>query len=190
MYSASDLRKGLRIEINGDPYIITDFHFLKPGKGHAIYNCKLKNLVNGTTLTKSFRTNEKIDEPKLEERTMNYSYQDGDSYVFIDGNYEQLSISSRVLGYARFFLTEDLEVEVMIHNDQPMVVEMPAFVEKKIVETQPGIRGNTATNVLKPATVEGGYQLNVPLFINQGDIIKIDTRTGEYSDRVRMTRSA
>jgi len=186
MYSVSDLRKGLRVEVDGAPYIITEFNFAKPGKGQAIYNCKLKNMINGSTLTKSYRSSEKINEPKLEERTMNYSYQDGESYVFLDSNYEQLSVSSGVLGISRFFLSEDLEVQMLFHNGRPIVVELPTFVKKEIVETEPGTRGNTATNVLKPAKIEGGYEFQVPLFINKGDIIKIDTRTGEYIDRVRV----
>lgn len=190
MYSASDLRKGLRVEIEGQPYIITDFNFVKPGKGASIYNCKLKNLINGSTLTKSYRSNEKFDEPKLEERTMRYSYQDGDNYVFIDKNFEQINVGPDVLGNARFFLVEDIEVELLIHNGRPIGVELPTFVEKEIVDTEPGFRGNTATNVTKPAKIEGGYEIQVPLFINQGDVIKIDTRTGGYSDRARVAKSS
>jgi len=189
MYSASDLRKGLRVEIDGVPYIITEFNFVKPGKGASIYNCKLKNLVTGSTLTKSYRSNDKIDDARLEERTMRYSYQDGDNYVFIDKNYEQLSVSAEVLGDSRFFLVEENEVDILIHNDRPIGVELPTFVEKEIKETEPGFRGNTATNVLKPAKIEGGYEIQVPLFINQGDVIKIDTRTGMYSDRVSVAKS-
>lgn len=189
MYSASDLRKGLRVEIDGAPYIITEFNFVKPGKGASIYNCKLKNLVTGSTLSKSYRSNDKIDEAKLEERTMRYSYQDGDNYVFIDKNFEQLSVSADVLGDSRFFLVEEAEVDILLHNDRPIGVELPTFVEKEIKETEPGFRGNPATNVLKPAKIEGGYVIQVPLFINQGDVIKIDTRTGMYSDRVSVAKS-
>lgn len=190
MYSASDLRKGLRVEINGAPYIITDFNFVKPGKGASIYNCKLKNLVTGSTLTRSYRANDKLDEPNLEERTVRYSYQDGNDYVFIDKNFEQVTVGPDVLGNARFFLVEEIEVEIMIHNGQPIGVELPTFVKKEIKETEPGFRGNTATNVQKTAKIEGGYELQVPLFINQGDIIKIDTRTGGYADRVHATRGS
>lgn len=185
MYSASDLRKGLRVEIDGVPYVITEFNFVKPGKGASIYNCRLKNLVSGATLTRSYRSNDSLDEPKLEERTMRFSYKDGDDYVFADKNFDQLTVRGEVLGDSRFFLVEDIEVEILIHNDAPIGVELPTFVEKTIVETEPGARGNTATNVLKPAKIEGGYEIQVPLFINQGDVIRIDTRTGGYSDRVR-----
>lgn len=190
MYSASDLRKGLRVEIDGVPYIITDFNFVKPGKGASIYNCKMKNLMTGSTLTRSYRSNDKLDEPKLEERKVRYSYQDGDNYVFVDKNFEQVSVGPDVLGDARFFLVEDIEVEILIHNGRPIGAELPTFVEKEIKETEPGFRGNTATNVQKPAKIEGGYELQVPLFINQGDIIKIDTRTGGYADRVRTAKGS
>lgn len=189
MYSASDLRKGLRVEIDGQPYIITEFNFTKPGKGASIYNCKLKNMMTGGTLTKSYRSNDVFDEPRLEEREMRFSYVDGDDYVFIDKNFEQLNVKAAVLGDSRFFLTEELEVSILVHNGEPIGVELPTFVEKEIKETEPGARGNTATNVLKAAKIEGGYEIHVPLFINQGDVVKIDTRTGEYADRVRVARN-
>lgn len=184
MYSASDLRKGLRVEIDGVPYIITEFNFNKPGKGQAIYNCRLKNMLTGGTMQKAYRSNDKLDQPQLEEKTAAYSYSDGDNYIFLDDNYEQITVSAEVLGQSRFFLTEDLKVEILFHNNVPIDVAFPTFVVKKIVHTEPGAKGNTATNVLKPAQVEGGYEIQVPLFINQGDVVKIDTRTGEYSDRV------
>jgi len=189
MYSASDLRKGLRIEIEGSPYIITEFTFLKPGKGASIYNCKMKNLITGSTLNKSYRSNDTFTEPNLEERKTRFSYIEGDQYVFMDKNYEQLNVSAEVLGNSRFFLVEDIEVQVLIHNDRPIGVELPTFVEKAIIETEPGFRGNTATNVMKSAKIEGGYEIQVPLFINQGDVVKIDTRTGAYSDRARLAKS-
>ena len=127
----------------------------------------------------------RIDEPQLEERTLTYSYPEGDNYVFMDENYEQYTIDADVLGDSRYFLVEDIEVDVLFHNGRPIEVTLPTFVTKTIIHTEPGARGNTATNVLKPATIEGGYEIQVPLFINQGDVVKIDTRTGEYADRVR-----
>ncbi|MFC1497858.1 elongation factor P [Verrucomicrobiota bacterium] len=185
MYSASDLRKGLKIEIDGIPYVITEFSFAKPGKGHAIYSCKVKNLVNGTTMTKQYRPSAKIDRPEIEEKTLVYSYQEGDNYVFMDEAYEQFLLSANILGDRRHFLVEDLKVEVMFHNGSAIDVKMPATVEKQIIKTEPGFRGNTATNVLKSAILEGGYETQVPLFINEGDIVKVDTETGEYMDRVK-----
>ena len=185
MYSASDLRKGLKVEIDGQPYVITEFQFSKPGKGQAIYNCRLKNLENGSTLSKAYRSNDKFDEPRLAQKHLQYSYSDGNMYVFMDENFEQIEIDGEVLGDNRFFLVEDIEVDVLYHNDRPIEVMLPTFIEKEIVETEPGARGNTATNVLKPARIDTGYEIQVPLFINQGDVVKIDTRTGQYAERVR-----
>lgn len=185
MYSASDLRKGLKVEIEGDPYIITEFNFVKPGKGQAIYNCRLKNMITGNTFMRAFRSNDRVDKPQLEERKLHFSYADADDYIFLDESFEQTTISASVLGDLRFFLSDNIEVEVLFHNMKPIEVTLPTFVTKTILETEPGARGNTATNVLKPAKIEGGYELQVPLFINIGDLIKIDTRTGEYADRAR-----
>jgi elongation factor P len=185
MYSASDLRKGLKIEIDNQPYAITDFTFTKPGKGQPIYTCKLKNMINGTTLTKQYRSNDKIDKPSLAERTLQYSYIDGVNYVFMDENYEHVLISEDVIGDNKYFLQEDVDVEVLFYNGQPVDITLPNFIEREVTYTEPGARGDTATNVLKPATVEGGYEVSVPLFVNEGDVIRIDTRTGAYADRVK-----
>lgn len=187
MYNASDLRKGLKIEIDGTPYTITEFTFTKPGKGQALYTCRMKSLLTGQTISKTYRSVDKIDETQLEERTLTYSYQDGDHYVFMDRNYEQVSLDAATLGDRRLLLVEDTEVDVLYHNGRPIDVTLPTFVELTIEHTEAGARGNTATNVLKPATLEGGYVVQVPLFVNTGDIVKIDTRTGEYADRVRKT---
>ncbi|MBT3293845.1 MAG: elongation factor P [Verrucomicrobia bacterium] len=184
MFSASDLRKGLKIEIDGQPYVITDFTFTKPGKGQSIYTCKMKNMITGSTMTRQYRSNDKVGKPQLEQVKLQYSYQDGDDYVFMNENYEQVNISAEVLGRQKYFLTEDMTVEILYHNDKPIEVELPIFIEKEITYTEPGARGNTATNVLKPASIDTGYEINVPIFINQGDIVKIDTRTGEYTERV------
>ncbi|NQU41178.1 MAG: elongation factor P [Lentisphaerae bacterium] len=184
MYNASDLRKGLKIEIDGQPYAITDFTFTKPGKGQSIYTCKMKNMISGSTMTRQYRSNDKMDKPQLEQVELTYSYKDGDGYVFMNENYEQVTISEEVLGQAKNFLVEDMTVEVLYHNDKPIEVELPIFIEKAIAYTEPGARGNTATNVLKPATIDTGYEIHVPIFINQGDIVKIDTRTGDYAERV------
>lgn len=184
MYSASDLRKGLKIELEGIPYVVADFNFVKPGKGQALYVCKLRNLVSGGTVSKTFRSNDKMDKPNLEEKTLSFSYVEGDRYIFFDESYEQVPIPEEVLGDHRFFLAEEMDVEVLFYNGRPVDVALPTFIEKTIMETEPGARGNTATNVMKPARIEGGFELQVPLFINQGDLIKIDTRTNAYADRV------
>ena len=185
MYGASDLKKGLKVEIDGQPYVITEFNFVKPGKGQAIYTCKMKNLVNGSTLTRQYRDNAKLDKPQLEEKTLQYSYQEGDNLVFLDPNYEQVIIPAETMGDSKFFLEEQCTVDVLFHNDKAIEVTLPTFVEKEIVHTEPGARGDTATNVLKPATIAGGYEIQVPLFVDQGDIVRIDTRSGTYVDRVR-----
>ena len=185
MYQASDLRKGLKIQIDGNPYQVTEFNFVKPGKGQAMYVCKLKNLLNGSTLTKTYRANEKFDEAVMEYKKVSFSYTDGKNYVFLDENFEQVSIDQELLGIQRFFVSENIEVELVYYKGIPVEVVLPNFVDKKVVSTEPGVRGDTATNVLKPAVLEGGYEISVPLFINQDDVLRIDTRTGEYVDRVR-----
>lgn len=184
MYGASDLRKGLKIEVDGAPYVITDFQFSKPGKGQAIYNCRMKNLINGTTLQKSYRSNDKVAKPALSNHVCQFSYANGDEYVFLDEHFEQITLTADHLGEQRFFLVADMDVELLYFQDKPIDITLPTFVEKVIVETEPGVRGDTATNVTKPARIEGGYEIQVPLFINQGDTVRIDTRTGGYAERV------
>ncbi len=184
MFTVSDLRKGLKIEIDGAPYVITEFEFMKPGKGQAIYTCRVKNMINGSTMVKTYRQVDRIDKPMLAEKKLQFSYVDGDHYVFMDEQFDQISIPAEALGDKRLLLSEDMTIDVLFHNNQPVDITLPTFVEKAITFTEPGARGNTATNVFKPATLEGGYEIQVPLFVNQGDIVKVDTRTGAYADRV------
>ena len=186
-FTAADLRKGLKIELEGIPYEVTEFEFCKPGKGQAMYKCRIKNMIVGNTMEKTFRAVDKIDQPNIEAKTLAYSYQEGDKYVFMDNKtYEQVELHENVVGDQRFFLLEDLECEVLFFNHRAMSVTLPAFVIKEIKETEPGARGNTATNVLKPAKIDTGYEVGVPIFINQGDFIRIDTRTGKYVERVKQ----
>ncbi|MDA0576995.1 MAG: elongation factor P [Verrucomicrobia bacterium] len=184
MYEVSDLRKGLKIEINGQPYEVTEFDFMKPGKGQAIYTCRIKHMVNGSTMVKTYRQVDRIDIPQLSNKECAYSYQDGELFVFMDEYFEQVNLTKDFLGDRRHFLSEDMRVEILFHNNVAVDITLPTFVEKEIIFTEPGARGNTATNVTKPAQVAGGYEIQVPLFLNQGDIVKIDTRTGKYADRV------
>jgi elongation factor P len=185
MYEASDLRKGLKIEMEGAPYEVVEFNFVKPGKGQAMYKCRLKNMLTGSTVDKTFRAVDKIDQPNLEEHELRYSYAEGDHYIFIDSlSFEQHIVSEDVLGDQKYFLEPDLEVAVLYHNNRPVQVTLPSYVQKKIAETEPGARGDTATNVTKPAKLENGFEVQVPLFINAGDIVRIDTRTGKYFERV------
>jgi elongation factor P len=185
MFSASDLRKGLKIEIDGDPWIITDFEFCKPGKGTALYRCKMKNMITSNTMDKTYRSVDKIGKPDLVEKEMYFSYKDGQFYVFSDAEtYEETRISAEFLGDKIYFLLENSSCNVLLFNDKPIDIVLPVFIEKAIIETEPGARGDTATNVTKPARLDNGYEIQVPIFINEGDVIKIDTRTGEYAERV------
>lgn len=185
MFSASDLRKGLKILLDGDPCVITNFEFTKPGKGQSIYRGRVKNMITGNQFDKAWRSGDKIEKADLMNRNYSYSYIDGGNYVFMDNEtYEQVEIGADVLGDAHYFLKEEMVVDILFFGERALAIELPNFVEKVVVETEPGLRGDTATNVLKPAKVEGGFEIGVPIFINEGDVIKIDTRTGEYSARV------
>ena len=184
-YSASDLRKGLKIELDKVPYEIVEFQFVKPGKGQGMYKCRMKNLLSGNTTDKTFREVDHIDKPDLEELELHYSYPEGDHFVFMDPKtFEQITVPAEAVGDQKYFLTEDLSVTILFHNSRAIIVTLPSYVEKVIAETEPGARGDTATNVLKPAKLANGYEVGVPLFINQGDTIRIDTRSGKYFDRV------
>jgi len=185
MYASSDLKKGLKIEIDGDPCVITDFQFSKPGKGQAIYRCKIRNLSTGSSFDKSFRSGDKVKKAALESRDFIFSYQAGDNFVFSDNEtYEEIHLLTEQLGNNQFFIVEDMPVEILFHNEKALEVTLPNFVEKVITETEPGARGDTANNVVKPAKIDNGFEISVPIFINEGDIVRIDTRTGTYADRV------
>ena len=186
-YTAADLRKGLKIEIDGIPYEITEFQFVKPGKGQAMYKCRLKNMLAGNTMDRTFRSVDKIDRPNIESKTLHFSYQEGDKYIFMDNQtFEQVELLEDVVGDNRYFLLEDLECEILFYNHRPVSLDLPAFVIKEIKSNEPGARGDTATNVLKPAKIDTGFKIGVPLFINEGDYIRIDTLTGKYGERVRQ----
>jgi len=185
-YTASDLKKGLRIQIEGVPYAITDFEFCKPGKGTALYRCRLKNMLNGSSMDRTFRPVDKVDTPDIEEKEMYFSYKDGEDYVFSDSEtYEEVRVAAKQLGDKIYFLIENALCNILFFNGKPIDITVPTFITKVVKETEPGARGDTATsNVMKPAKVDNGYELTVPLFINEGDTIKIDTRTGQYAERV------
>jgi len=185
-YTASDLKKGLRIEIEGVPYIITDFEFCKPGKGTALYRCRLKNMINGSSMDRTFRPVDKVGTPDIEEKEMYFSYKDGEDFVFSDAEtFEEIRVGAAQLGDKTYFLIENALCTILFFNGKPIDITLPTFIVKVISETEPGARGDTATsNVMKPAKIDNGYELMVPLFINEGDTIKIDTRTGQYAERV------
>jgi len=176
--STSEFRKGLKIELNGEPFLMVDFQHVKPGKGGAFVRTRLKSLWSGNVIDKTFRSGEKVETPDLEERAMQYLYPEGENYVFMDNEtYEQMVISRDVLGDGAHYLKENMDVTVLFHNRKPIGVDLPFFVELKVVETDPGIKG-------EPATLETGAVVQVPLFIKEGDILKIDTRDGSYIERV------
>jgi elongation factor P len=184
-YSTAQFRKGLKIEMSGEPFIIVDFQHVKPGKGGAFVRTKMKSLISGNVLDKTFRSGEKVDVPDLEEKKMSYLYRDESGYCFMDSEtYEQMTLKEDQIGSAIDYLKENIEVEVLFHNGIPIGIDLPMFLELEVVETDPGIRGNTASGGSKPAKLETGKTVQVPLFLNEGDIVKVDTRTGEYIERV------
>ena len=183
--STSDFRKGLKVELNGEPFVMVDFQHVKPGKGGAFVRTRLKSLLTGNVIDRTFRSGEKVESPDLEERTMQYLYPEGDHFVFMDNEtYEQLSIPREAMGDSVNFLKENVNVTVLFHNQKPIGVELPYFVELEVVQTDPGIKGDTASGGSKPATLETGAVVQVPLFVKEGDILKIDTRDGSYMERV------
>ncbi len=184
-YTASDLRKGLKILFEGQPYEITEYQFTKPGKGQSIYTCRLKSILSENTFVKNFRENDEFEKPDLESKTVHYSYEDGAHFIFSDENFEETPVPASVLGNKKYFLSDDLECTINFFNGNPIEVEFPTFIERKIVKSDPAVKGNTAAGkVMKPATAEGGYEFMVPIFVEEGDWVRIDTRTGEYADRI------
>jgi len=184
-YSASDLRKGLKVELDGVPFEITEFQFVKPGKGMAMYKCRIRNMITGGTQDRTFREVEKIGKPDIYSRELVYTYKSGTNYVFSDPEtYEEVEIDEETLGDRKWFLIEEMHIGILFFNGKPIDFNFPVFIEKEIIETEPGFRGDTANNVTKPATLDNGYVIQVPIFINPGDIVRVDTRTGKYGDRV------
>jgi elongation factor P len=186
MYSTADFRKGLKIEWEGKPYLIVDFQHVKPGKGGAFVRTKLKNMINGRVIDQTFRSGEKVGIPDLEEKEMQYLYREGDQFVFMDNDtYDQIYLSREQVGEQAQFLQENINLKVLYFKKEPIGLELPNFVELTVTATEPGVRGDTATGANKPATLETGAVIQVPLFISEGDRIRVDTRTGEYLERVK-----
>jgi elongation factor P len=186
MYSTPDFRKGLKIELNGEPFVIVDFLHVKPGKGGAFVRTTLKSLISGNVIDRTFRSGEKIDKPDLEEKAMQFLYESEGQFHFMDTEtYEQLFLDEGQLADSRNYLQENVEVTVLFHNGKPIGVEVPIFVELKVARTEPGLKGDTAGGASKPASLETGMTVQVPLFVNEGDVLKIDTRTGKYIERVK-----
>ena len=185
MISAGDFRNGITVEIEGNVYQIIEFQHVKPGKGAAFVRTKLKNIKNGGVVEKTFRPTEKFPQARIDRVDMQYLYSDGDLYNFMDVNtYEQIALNSDTIGDSLKFVKENEMVKICCHNGSVFAIEPPLFVELEITDTEPGFKGDTATGATKPAVVETGATVYVPLFVEQGDKIKIDTRTGEYLSRV------
>jgi elongation factor P len=181
----SEFRKGLKIEMDGEPYEIVEFQHVKPGKGSAFVRTTIRSLLTGRVLQPTLKSGEKVGKPDIEEKDMQYLYVQGDDYYFMDTrNYEQTFLSEKVLGEGKNFLKENINVSVLFYNGKAIGVTLPNSVDLKVTKCDPGVRGDTVSGAMKPATLETGYTVNVPLFINEGDVLKIDTRDGKYLTRV------
>ncbi|GAB4300172.1 MAG: elongation factor P [Desulfuromonadia bacterium] len=186
MYTVADLKKGLKVTLDGEPYVVIAFDFTKPGKGQALYRTKLRNMINGTILDRTYRSGETFEPAHLEDRKMQFLYREDNHFVFMDNQtFEQYHMSAEAVGDAANFLIDNLPVDVLLFRDKAIGVDLPNFVNLKVVETLPWVKGDTSGSDSKPATVETGYVLRVPPFIEEGETIVIDTRTGEYSTRLK-----
>lgn len=186
-YQTTDFRNGLKIAIEGKPFIVVNFQHVNPGKGSAFVKAKIKNLETGQVLERTFKAGvDTVDKPDMEEREMEYTYGDMDGYNFMDTKtYESVHLSHENVGDAKNFLQDGIKVEILYFNERPISIELPNFVNLKVTETDPGLKGDTAAGGNKKAIMETGLQVNVPLFINEGEVLKIDTRTGEYVERAK-----
>ena len=186
MITTAEFRNGSRLLVEGDPFYIVEFQHVKPGKGGAFVRTKLKSYLSGNVLDRTFRSGERFEEPNLEEREMQFLYATGDDYTFMDTDtYEQLTFEKKQLGENADLLKENMNVKILIYEHRPIDVELPIFIELKVIDAEPGVRGDTASGGTKPAVVETGATIKVPLYLEVGTTIKIDTRTRAYVERVR-----
>ncbi len=186
MVYASDFRKGITFEMNGEPHVVLDFQHVKPGKGAAFVRTKYRNILTGATREEAFNPNDKFPKANIETKTMVYLYNDGELYYFMDGEtFDQIPLPLELVEDAVKYLRENDEATIKFYKGNAFIVEAPNFVNLKVVETEPGVKGDTATNVTKAATVETGAVIQVPIFIEEGELIQIDTRTGEYLGRAK-----
>lgn len=189
MYETSDIRKNLKIELDGDPYIVVEFQFVKPGKGNAFTRTKLKNMKTGAVLERTFRSGEKLTRANLEEKQMQYLYSDADQYCFMDtSTYDQIYLTAEQIGDGVNLLAESMNVDILFHSGEAIGVTLPNFVELEVTESEPGVKGDTTSGASKPATLSTGATINVPLFVEEGDVLKIDTRSGDYVERVKLAK--
>ncbi len=186
MVSTSEFRNGLVVKIEGDLYTMVEFQHVKPGKGGAFVRTRLKNIKTGRVLDRTFRSGDKLEDVRLDRRTVQYLYKNDSEYVFMDTtSYEQLAVPDTIMGDGAQYIKEGLEVDVLFIGDEPVTVELPTFVNLKIVKTDPGLKGDTASGGSKPASLESGAVVQVPLFLQEGEQIRVDTRTGIYVERVK-----
>ena len=186
MYDTSDIRKGLKVLMDGNPFTIIEFQFVKPGKGAAFTRTRMKNLLTGRNIESNIRSGEKIELADIEEKAMSYLYKEATDFVFMDQqNYEQITILADLVGEDWRWLKDNMQVHVMFWNGRAIGVALPNFVELRVMTSEPGVKGDTSGGAQKPATLETGATINVPLFINEGDLLRIDTRSGQYCERVK-----
>jgi len=186
LVSSNSLRGGVKIEVDGQPYSVVEFQHVKPGKGPAFVRTKLKHLLTGAVVDRTFRAGEKLVDADVEQRHMQYLYKSQDVYVFMDmETYEQIEVPGDVVGEAGGFMPENIEVEMTFYKGSPAGVELPIFVNLEVVETEPGIKGDTVSGSTKPAELATGATIQVPLFVEKGDLLKVDTRTGTYCERAQ-----
>ena len=184
MFSTTDFRKGLKIEIDGTPFEIIEFQHFKPGKGGAMVRTKLRNILNGRVLDNTFRSGEKVERPNLESRDMQFLYHEGEQLVFMDmTTYDQMHMDAEATDGKANYLKDGQECRVLLYNEKPLDIEIPASLVLEVTETEPGAKGDTVSNVTKPATLETGVVIQVPIFVNIGDRVKVDTRTNGYLGR-------
>ncbi len=185
MYDTSDIRKGLKVLMDGNPFTIVEFQFVKPGKGAAFTRTKFKNLLTGAVVERNIRSGEKLEPANVEEKSMQFLYKEADDLVFMDeSSFEQVSIRREMVGDNWDLMKDNMPCSVLFFNERPVDISLPTFVVLEVTASEPGVRGDTSGNVTKPATVETGAEIQVPLFIRVGDVVKIDTRTHEYVERV------
>ena len=186
-YQTTDFRNGLKIAIDGKPFIVVSFAHTNPGKGSAFVKAKIKNLMTGQVLEKTFKSGvDTVDQPDMVEREMEYTYGDMDGFNFMDQEtFESIHLSHDNVGDSKFFLQEGIHVDILYFNERPISIDLPNFVGLKVVETDPGLKGDTAQGGTKKAIMDTGLQVSVPLFIVEGEVLKIDTRTGEYVERIK-----
>jgi elongation factor P len=185
MYDTSDIRKGLKVLMDGNPYTVVEFQFIKPGKGAAFTRTKFKNLLTGAVIERNIRSGEKLEPANVEDKTMQFLYRDGEDLTFMDEkSFEQVAVRAELVGDAADLLKDNTPCQVLFFNDRPVEVTPPTFMTLEITASEAGVRGDTSGNVTKNATLETGAKIAVPLFINVGDMVKIDTRTHEYVERI------